>query len=73
MNMTAALEHFGGRSALVRVLNVSRQATYVWGDSIPVPWALVLERVTEGQLEVTDAELHQFLNRTGRSSAPGRR
>lgn len=71
MNTAAAVAHYGSKYAIALALGIKPQALSRWGDSVPLKWALVLERITDGELRVTDEFLEQQLGKTARSSGPG--
>ena len=71
MNTAAAIDFFGSKYAIAQALGIKRQALSRWGDSVPLKWALVLERITDGELRVTNDFLEQQLGKTARSSEPG--
>ncbi|RAK01629.1 Cro/CI family transcriptional regulator [Aliidiomarina maris] len=61
MNKQQVLEHFGGTSAVAKVLQISPAAVSLWPDPIPKGRAYELETVTKGQLKV-DLSLYQKPN-----------
>ena len=71
MNTDAAIGHFGSKYAIAQALGIKPQALTRWGDTVPLKWALVLERITDGQLRVTNEFLERQLGKTARSSEPG--
>jgi len=71
MNTAAAVAHYGSKYAIAQALGIKPQALSRWGASVPLKWALVLERITDGELRVTDEFLEQQLGKTARSSGPG--
>ena len=73
MNTAAAIAHYGSKYAIAQALGIKPQALTRWGDSVPLKWALVLERITDNELRVTNEYLEQQLGKTGRSSEPGGR
>lgn len=52
MKKQDVLTHFGGPSALAKVLRISPAAVSGWPDVIPKGRAFELEKVTEGRLTV---------------------
>ncbi len=50
MKTQDAINHFGGRDALARALNIDRSATYHWGELVPEPRQYQLQVITAGKL-----------------------
>jgi|TARA_R100001530_G_scaffold129413_1_gene99740 hypothetical protein len=50
MTKQQAISHFKSVAALARVLGISTQAVYDWGDQVPELRQLQLEKITDGAL-----------------------
>jgi len=55
MKTAEAIEHFGSRQKLADALGVSREATYVWGDTVPLLRQYQLQVITAGRLVASPA------------------
>lgn len=51
MKTKAALKHFGGNTALTKLLNLSTGAVSQWGEYPPEFRQLQLEKISEGALK----------------------
>jgi transcriptional repressor of cell division inhibition gene dicB len=52
MKTDQAAAHFGSKTALARLLDVSPQAVSQWGDIIPINHALRLEKMSGKKLKL---------------------
>lgn len=50
MTKDEAVEHFGTQEALAKALGITQGSVSLWGDSVPWPRQLQIERITEGKL-----------------------
>jgi DNA-binding transcriptional regulator YdaS (Cro superfamily) len=68
MNTAAVIALYGSKSAIAQALGITKQALSRWGESVPLKWALVLERITDGELQVTDEFLEHELSKISRTT-----
>jgi DNA-binding transcriptional regulator YdaS (Cro superfamily) len=68
MNTAAVIARYGSKSAIAQALGITKQALSRWGESVPLKWALVLERITDGELQVTDEFLEHELSKISRTT-----
>ena len=68
MNTAAVIALYGSNSAIAQALGITKQALSRWGESVPLKWALVLERITDGELQVTDEFLEHELSKISRTT-----
>jgi hypothetical protein len=52
MKAQKAIEHFGSVIELAKVLDLTRDAVYKWGDIVPEGQAYKLQVLTAGKLQV---------------------
>lgn len=57
MKKAAVLAHFGSIAAVARALGITSGAISQWPDEIPALRALQLERLTDGALKASRADL----------------
>ena len=68
MNTAAVIALYGSKSAIAQALGITKQALSRWGESVPLKWALVLEHITDGELQVTDEFLEHELSKISRTT-----
>lgn len=56
MQKQEVLDYFGGPLATAKALRITSQAVSKWGERIPQLRAYEIERLTQGQLKVSDCD-----------------
>lgn len=56
MHTNEAIEYYGSATKLADALHITKAAISQWGDVVPELRALQLEKLTNGNLSVTDSQ-----------------
>lgn len=59
MKTQEAVDYYGSKAAIGRVLGMSRANVSLWGEIVPIKHALTLNEITDGELDLVLADYRE--------------